>query len=261
MSSNSTSFFRRLPMGLIVHQFGCLNDNYGFLVQDQATGKVACVDTADPDCILAELRLKGWRLDLIINTHWHHDHAGGNDALRKATGAFVVAPQEVARISAPDWVARPGEIVALGRSQLHILDTGGHTEGHVSYYDPQSAMVFVGDTIFAMGCGRIFEGTPEQMWNSLKALSALPFETVVYCAHEYTEANCRFALSVDDDPAVAKRAARVAKLRALGLPTVPTTIGVEIETNPFLRAPLLRPGAGEVEAFAALRKLKDDFRE
>ncbi|HWJ38317.1 MAG TPA: hydroxyacylglutathione hydrolase [Sphingomicrobium sp.] len=246
-------------MSLLVHQFPCLEDNYGFLLKDEATGKVGCVDTPDPERILVELELRGWKLDLIINTHWHGDHAGGNEVLRKATGALIVAPQEVSRVSTPDWVIRPGEICTLGRTRLHVLDTGGHTEGHVSYYDPHSSMVFVGDTLFAMGCGRLFEGTAEQMWDSLQELAGLPLETIVYCAHEYTQANSRFALLVDDDPAVAKRARDVASLRALGLPTVPTTIKDELETNPFLRAPFLRPNLSAVDAFADLRRLKDDF--
>ena len=246
-------------MSLLVHQFPCLQDNYGFLLKDEATGQVACVDTPDATRILAELELRGWKLDLIINTHWHGDHAGGNEELRKATGAFVVAPQEVSRISRPDRVIRPGEICTLGRTRLHVLDTGGHTRGHVSYYDAASSVVFVGDTLFAMGCGRLFEGTPEQMWDSLQELAALPLETIVYCAHEYTEANSRFALLVDGDPAVARRARDVAIFRALGLATVPTTIKDELETNPFLRAPCLRPTLSAVDAFADLRRLKDGF--
>jgi hydroxyacylglutathione hydrolase len=246
-------------VGLQVHQFPCLADNYGFLIQDQASGIVACIDSPDAQAVLAQLKLRGWTLSLIINTHWHHDHAGGNDALREATGALVIAPAEVARVSRPDRVAIPGETCWVGETGLQIIDTGGHTLGHVSFHDPGSSVAFVGDTLFAMGCGRLFEGSPHQMWQSLQRLASLPPETIVYCSHEYTEANCRFALSVDDDPAVRQRAERVADLRALDLPTVPTTIGDELSTNPFLRAPLLKPGLSEVEAFAALRKLKDEF--
>ena len=246
-------------MPLVVHQFACLEDNYGFLIQDQVTGKTACVDTPDAEAALANLELMGWRLDLIINTHWHRDHSGGNDELRYASGALVAGPEEVARISSPDRILGPGDILGLGETRLKVLGTGGHTLGHLSYYDPESSAVFVGDTLFAMGCGRVFEGTQEQMWESLQRLTALPPDTAVYCAHEYTEANCRFALSIDEDPAVVARAETIAERRSRNLPTVPTTIGAEIETNPFLRAPALRPALSPVAAFAEIRALKDSF--
>ena len=248
-------------MALTVHQFPCLSDNYGFLVRDQATGKVATIDTPDADAILAELAKLGWTLDLILNTHWHPDHAGGNDALKKATGATIVGPAEVTRIAPLDRVARGGDVVMLGETRFDVIDAGGHTLGHIAYHDAADAIAFVGDTLFALGCGRLFEGTPEQMWESLSRVAALPDRTTVYCAHEYTASNARFALSVDDDPALRDRAEAVFAARERGEPTVPTTIGAEKATNPFLRAPRLRPNAGSpAQAFAEIRAAKDSFR-
>jgi hydroxyacylglutathione hydrolase len=252
-------------MSLEVRQFPCLSDNYGFLVRDRETGLAASIDAPDADAVLTALKEAGWGLALILNTHWHPDHAGGNAAVTAATGARVAAPAEVARIAPVDQVVADGDEVSLGETRFQVLGTGGHTLGHVSYYAAESGLVFVGDTLFAMGCGRLFEGTPAQMWGSLSRLAALPVETRVYCAHEYTAANARFALSVDDDPAVARRAETVFAARARGEATVPTTIGLERATNPFLRAerlaPRLVPGALDpAAAFAALRTAKDDFR-
>ena len=251
---------------LTVHQFACLSDNYGFLVRDEATGKTAAIDTPDADAILREMRTLGWSLDLILNTHWHPDHAGGNAALQAATGAAIVGPAEVARLgAAPDRVVADGEHVMLGETRFEVLDVGGHTLGHIAYHDAADAIAFVGDALFALGCGRLFEGDAAMMWSSLSRLAALPDETRVYCAHEYTAANARFALSVDDDPAVAARARDVFAARGRGEPTVPTTIGAEKAANPFLRAPRLAArmgleGAADAEAFAAVRAAKDAFR-
>ncbi|HEY5410109.1 MAG TPA: hydroxyacylglutathione hydrolase [Caulobacteraceae bacterium] len=246
-------------MPLKVHQFACLNDNYGFLIRDEATGKVGCIDTPDAAAILAELERLGWGLDLIMNTHWHPDHAGGNARLKEVTGCQIVGPQEVTRIAPLDRPLHEGDEVRLGETRFEVLETGGHTLGHISYYDPADATVFVGDTLFALGCGRVFEGTAEQMWTSLSRLAALPDETLVYCAHEYTAANARFALSVDSGPALKARAAEVFAARERGEPTVPTRIGLEKAANPFLRAPVLRPGEPEAQAFAEVRKAKDVF--
>ena len=247
-------------MSLTVHQFPCLSDNYGFLVRDDATGKTATIDTPDADAILAELDKLGWTLDLILNTHWHPDHAGGNAAIKAATGAAIVGPQEVTRIAPLDRVVVDGDVVELGETRFGVIDTGGHTLGHIAFYDAADAVAFVGDTLFALGCGRLFEGTAEQMWTSLGKLTALPDATTVYCAHEYTASNARFALSVDEDAAVKARTDQVFAARERGEPTVPTSIGLEKATNPFLRAPLLRPGLEPAQAFAQIRAAKDEFK-
>jgi hydroxyacylglutathione hydrolase len=245
---------------LTVHMFPCLSDNYGFLIRDDATGKVASIDTPDAGAIQRELAKLGWGLDLILNTHWHADHAGGNASLQAATGARALGPAEVARIAPLDRVLAGGDTVELGATVLQVLDTGGHTLGHIAYWDEAGGNAFVGDTLFAMGCGRMFEGDPEQFWASLSRLAALPDHTTVYCAHEYTEANARFALSVDGAAAVRNRAEAVFSARAGGEPTVPTTIALEKATNPFLRAPRLEPDLAPAQAFARLRAAKDSFR-
>lgn len=247
-------------MSLTVHQFACLSDNYGFLVRDDATGKTATIDTPDADAILAELDRLGWKLDLILNTHWHPDHAGGNAAIKAATGATIVGPAEVTRIAPLDREVGHGDVVDLGETRFTVIDTGGHTLGHIAYHDAEDAIAFVGDTLFALGCGRLFEGTAEQMWDSLSRLTALPDATTVYCAHEYTASNARFALSVDDDPVLKTRAEQIFAARERGEPTVPTSIGVEKATNPFLRAPLLRPNLEPAMAFAEIRAAKDGFK-
>ncbi|OYW28797.1 MAG: hydroxyacylglutathione hydrolase [Caulobacter sp. 12-67-6] len=247
-------------MSLTVHQFACLSDNYGFLVRDDATGKTATIDTPDAEAILAELDKKGWTLDLILNTHWHPDHAGGNAAIKAATGATIIGPAEVTRIAPLDREVGDGDVVELGETRFTVIDTGGHTLGHIAYHDAADAIAFVGDTLFALGCGRLFEGTAEQMWDSLARLTALPDTTTVYCAHEYTASNARFALSVDDDPALKARTDQIFAARERGEPTVPTSIGVEKATNPFLRAPRLRPNLEPAMAFAEIRAAKDGFK-
>jgi hydroxyacylglutathione hydrolase len=259
-------------MSLTVHQFPCLSDNYGFLVRDDATGKTATIDTPDADAILAQLDTLGWTLDFILNTHWHPDHAGGNAAIKAATGAIIVGPRK-----SPEsrrWIARSSRATSsmLGETRFKVIDTGGHTLGHIAYHDAQDEIAFVGDTLFALGCGRLFEGTAEQMWGSLAKLTALPDATTVYCAHEYTASNARFALSVDDDPALKARAEQVFAARERGEPTVPTSIGVEKATNPFLRAPLLRPNLepadgvrgnprrqGRLQGMSLLRNISGDL--
>ncbi|ACG76848.1 hydroxyacylglutathione hydrolase [Phenylobacterium zucineum HLK1] len=240
-------------MSLAVHQFPCLSDNYGFLVRDEASGLAACVDTPEAGAILRELDRLGWTLALILNTHWHPDHAGGNEEIKARTGAKVVGPKEVTRIAPLDREVQGGDEVLLGETRFRVIESGGHTLGHVAYYDAEDGIAFVGDTLFALGCGRLFEGTPEQMWASLSRLAALPDDTRVYCAHEYTEANARFALSLGDDPVLKARATEVFAARARGEPTVPTTIGLEKATNPFLRA-------ANAAAFADVRAAKDSFK-
>ena len=252
-------------MTLTVRQFPCLSDNYGFLIRDDITGKTGCIDTPDAGAILKELQTAGWGLDLILNTHWHPDHAGGNAEIQAATGCRIVGPAEVTRIAPLDRTVVGGDVVELGETRFGVIETGGHTLGHIAYFDDADRIAFVGDTLFALGCGRLFEGQPEQMWASLSRLAALPDETRVYCAHEYTASNARFALSVDPGPALKARAEQVFAARERGEPTVPTTIALEKATNPFLRAPLLaanvgKAGAPDYEAFAAVRAAKDVFK-
>lgn len=249
-------------MSVTIHQFPCLSDNYGFLVRDDATGQAACIDTPDAAAILRELKTLGWALTHILNTHWHPDHAGGNAEIKAATGCTVVGPTEVERIgTAPDRVVDDGDVVMLGETRFDVINTGGHTLGHITFHDAADKVAFVGDTLFALGCGRLFEGTPQQMWASLAKLTALPDQTAVYCAHEYTASNARFALSVDADPALKARAEQIFAARERNEWTVPTSIGLEKATNPFLRAPLLRPDiADPAEAFGAVRAAKDSFK-
>ena len=252
-------------MTLTVRQFPCLSDNYGFLIRDDATGKTGCIDTPDAAAILRELNAAGWGLDFILNTHWHPDHAGANAEIKAATGCQIVGPAEVTRIAPLDRTVVGGDVVALGETTFQVIETGGHTLGHIAYFDGADRIAFVGDTLFALGCGRLFEGKPEQMWASLSRLAALPEETKVYCAHEYTASNARFALSVDEAPALKARADAVFAARERGEWTVPTTIGLEKATNPFLRAPELagRVGAAgepDYKAFGAVRAAKDVFK-
>lgn len=251
-------------MPLTVHQFACLSDNYGFLIRDEASGKTACIDTPDSSAILRELDDLGWELDFILNTHWHPDHAGGNADIKVITGCTIIGPPEVTRIAPLDREVGGGDTVALGETIFQVIESGGHTLGHIAFFDPADRIAFVGDTLFALGCGRLFEGTPEQMWDSLQRLAALPDDTRVYCAHEYTAANARFALSVDDGAALRARADAIFAARERGEWTVPTTIGLEKATNPFLRAPMLagRVGAAgepDFKAFGAVRAAKDAF--
>ncbi len=252
---------------LQIHQFPCLADNYGFLVHDDASGATTTIDTPDADEILRQAELKGWRLGEIWNTHWHPDHAGGNAAIVAATGALVTGPAEVERIGkSPDRVVVEGEVVKLGGLEARVLDVGGHTLGHIAYVFDTEKVGFVGDALFSLGCGRLFEGTAQQMWTSLQKIAALPDEATLYCAHEYTQANARFAISIDpSNRALQTRIADIKRLRATGKPTVPMSLRQEKQTNPFLRAPELKAaimmsGAPDWEAFGALRARKDNFK-
>jgi hydroxyacylglutathione hydrolase len=251
-----------------VHQFPCLTDNYGYLVRDPATGTVASIDSPDADAILRELGVHGWQLDYILNTHHHGDHAGGNLALKAATGCRIVAARaDAERIPGADLLLDDGDTFNLGSATATLIATPGHTRAHVCWWFSDGGVVFVGDTLFAMGCGRLFEGSPPQMWQSLGRLMQLPDDTRVYCAHEYTLKNGQFALTVEPgNTALQLRVAEVAAARAAGQPTVPTTIGAERATNPFVRAdsPGIRaalgmPDAPDIEVFAETRRRKDRF--
>ncbi|MEM7097272.1 MAG: hydroxyacylglutathione hydrolase [Pseudomonadota bacterium] len=255
-------------MTLEVLQFPCLGDNYGFLIHDVETGQTGAIDTPEAALIDQALEAKGWQLDYILNTHHHFDHAGGNEALKERWGCTVVgAANDAARIPGIDVKVSQDDIVAIGNSEAVVLEVPGHTSGHIAYYFADDGIAFVGDTLFALGCGRLFEGTPDQMWNSLQKLMALPGETIVYCAHEYTQANAAFALSVDpNNPDLQERVREIDALRAQNKPTVPTTIARELASNPFLRphSDLLQQeldleGSDLVTVFAETRRRKDNF--
>ncbi|WP_239805854.1 hydroxyacylglutathione hydrolase [Croceicoccus hydrothermalis] len=251
---------------LQIHQFPCLSDNYGYLMHDAESGETVCIDTPDADAYLREADEKGWTITQIWNTHWHPDHAGGNEAIKAETGCQIVAPAaEAPKIAAIDRSVSGRDTVTIGAHEAQIIDVGGHTHGHIAYHLPDAEIAFVGDALFALGCGRMFEGTAEQFWSSLTRLKSLPSQTTIYCAHEYTAANARFALHADPDNAALRRyAEEVEERRAAGKATVPTTLQRELATNPFLRADdagmQARWGGGDaVETFAALRAAKDGF--
>ena len=240
---------------LQVHQFPCLSDNYGFLVHDPASGETACIDTPDAAEYLRQAEAKGWRITQIWNTHWHPDHTGGNAAVKAATGCTVTGPAaEADRIPTLDVQVREGDRLTLGGLAAEVFEMPAHTAGHIAFHLPGAGAVFVGDILFAMGCGRLFEGTADQMHANLQRLSALPPETKVYCAHEYTLGNARFAVTVEpDNDALRNRLGEVEAARSRGEATVPTTIALERATNPFMRA-------SSAEALAELRRAKDNFR-
>ena len=251
---------------LEVHQFPCLSDNYGFLLHDHDSEETVCIDTPDADEYLRQAGRKGWQITQIWNTHWHPDHAGGNETIKRVTNCKIVAPEaEAARIEVVDRKVRHGDEVMIGERRACVIDVGGHTLGHIAYHLPGARIAFVGDSVFALGCGRMFEGTPEQFWASLKRIRTLPPETMLYCAHEYTAANARFALHADPDNAeLAAYVAEITKRREHNLPTVPTKLERELATNPFLRADNAAiqkrwDNGDPVATFAALRTAKDNF--
>jgi len=253
---------------LLIRQFPCLNDNYGFLIHDPDSGETATIDTPDADRILAEADAAGWKITQIWNTHHHFDHIGGNEAIKSATGAKLVASSyDNDRIDGIDHEVADGDIIELGQFRAKVIFTPGHTRGHITFFFPTEKVIFVGDTLFALGCGRLFEGMPAEMWNSLSRLAELPDETQVYCAHEYTQANARFALTIDPDNVdLHAYAASVDAERARGEATVPTTIGAEKATNPFLRPDsagirqrLNMPDDDDDDVFAEIRRRKDSF--
>ncbi|MEQ8328385.1 MAG: hydroxyacylglutathione hydrolase [Parvibaculum sp.] len=253
---------------LEIHQFPCLNDNYGYLVHEPSSGKTATIDTPEVKPILAALAERGWTLTHILNTHHHFDHAGGNAELKEKTGCTVIGPKgEKDKIPGIDRPVGEGDIVELGAARARVIEVPGHTSGHIAYSFDEEHIAFVGDTLFALGCGRLFEGTPQQMWTSLGKLMTLPDDTIVYCAHEYTQANARFALSVEpQNAALVARAKEIDEKRSRGEWTVPTTIGLEKKTNPFLRAASIDlrrtiglEAAKDVDVFAETRKRKDNF--
>jgi hydroxyacylglutathione hydrolase len=228
------------------------SDNYLWLVHDDASGDTAVVDPGDAAPVLAEAARRGWTISQVWNTHWHPDHTGGNLAIKQATGARISGPAKE-RIPGRDVALNEGDTVRLGNRVGRVIEVPGHTLGHIALLFDEERVAFVGDTLFVMGCGRLFEGTPAQMYRSLQRLTALPEDTKLYCAHEYTLSNARFAVHAEPtNAATAARLAGVEELRRAGEITVPTTVAQERETNPFVRAT-------DEHAFARLRKDKDSF--
>lgn len=225
-------------MPLEIVRIPVLSDNYVWLVHEPVSGETMAVDPAVAEPVLAEAQQRGWQITQIWNTHWHPDHTGGNATIREATGCTITGPAaEAERIPTLDRLVSEGDTVALGAVTARVLDVPAHTAGHIAYHFAEDRAAFVGDTLFAMGCGRLFEGTAEQMFANMRKLEALGDETHIYCAHEYTMSNGRFALSVEpENAALVSRMAAVTAMRERGEPTVPTTIALERATNPFMRA-------------------------
>lgn len=242
-------------MAIDVVRIPVLSDNYVWLVHEPASGATMVVDPAVAAPVLAEAAARGWHITDIWNTHWHPDHTGGNAEIKAATGCTITGPAaESARIPTLDVLVKGGDVVRLGAIGATVIDVPAHTAGHIAYHFADAAAAFVGDTLFAMGCGRLFEGTAAQMFDNMAKLAALPNATTVYCAHEYTQSNGRYALVAEpDNQALIVRMAQVDAARARGEATVPTTIGDEKATNPFMRA-------ASAEQLAERRAAKDAFR-
>jgi hydroxyacylglutathione hydrolase len=248
--------------------FRCLSDNFGVLVHDPATGATAAIDAPEAGPVETALRTTGWKLTDILVTHHHADHTGGIAELKTRHSCRVVAPaKEASGIPAVDATVKEGDSVTVGGLTAHVLETPGHTAGHISYWFEKDCLVFAGDTLFSIGCGRVIEGTPEMMWESLKKLRALPGHTRIFCGHEYTQSNIRFAQTIEpDNNALIARAAEAAEQIAQRQPTIPTTIDAERAANPFLRADLAdlaaavgMPGKPAAEVFAEIRARKNKF--
>ncbi|HEY5831249.1 MAG: hydroxyacylglutathione hydrolase [Hyphomicrobiaceae bacterium] len=251
---------------LDIQQFPCLSDNYGVLIRDAEAGVTAAIDAPDASQVAAALKEKGWRLTHILTTHHHGDHTAGNLALKADTKCTIIGPRgEAAKVPGIDKQVGEGDTFKFGSFEVRVLDTPGHTAGHITYLIPSAGVAFVGDTLFAIGCGRVIEGNAQMMWNSLQKLMALPKETQVYCGHEYTQSNAKFALTIEpENAALVKRAKEVDQLRAAGKPTLPTNIGIELETNPFLRpsVPAIQQRLGmtgkpEWQIFGEIRERKN----
>ena len=255
-------------MALQIEQFMCRSDNFCVLVHDEATGETALIDAPEEAAILAAIERTGWTPTVILTTHHHADHVEANLALKERFGLKIVGPEaEKDKIPGIDVTVKEGSPLTFAGQPVRVIETPGHTAGHVCYYLPQSNLIFTADTLFALGCGRLFERPAPVMYESLKKLVALPPETVVYCGHEYTLSNAKFAVTVDPDNAALKaRAKKIEALREENRPTLPTTIGEELATNPFLRwddkgirRTLGMENATDAEVFAEVRKRKDNF--
>lgn len=242
-------------MPIEIARIPVLSDNYVWLAHDPASGETAVIDPAVAEPVIAAAAERGWTITQIWNTHWHPDHTGGNAEIKAATNCTITGPAaESTRISTLDRLVSEGDTVSLGTVNATVIDVPAHTAGHIAFHLPTESAAFVGDTLFAMGCGRLFEGTAEQMFGNMAKLAALPDETAIYCAHEYTLSNARWAVTAEpDNSALAERHAEVIALREAGTPTVPTSIGREKATNPFMRA-------RDAAHLAELRAAKDAFR-
>ncbi len=254
-------------MGLMIEQFTCRSDNFGVLIHDPDSNITAAIDAPELGPIRERLKAKHWKLDRILTTHHHGDHTEANLALKEEFGCRIVGPAGDA-IPGRDEVVREGDTFLFGTYEVRVLETPGHTLDHITFWIPAEDVAFVGDTLFAIGCGRIIEGTPAMMWNSLEKLTQLPNETDIYCGHEYTQANARFALTIEPENAeLVERARHVDERRAAGKPTLPTTMLLEKRTNPFLRVdePHIRDrlgmrGKSSAEVFGEIRGRKDRFK-
>jgi hydroxyacylglutathione hydrolase len=248
--------------------FRCLSDNFGVLLHDPETGATAAIDAPEAAAVEQALKDTGWTLTDILVTHHHADHTDGIRALKERTRCRVVAPAaEAAKIVAIDKVVKEGDTVKVGNLTANVIETPGHTAGHISYWFHADKLAFVGDTLFSIGCGRVIEGTPAQMWTSLKKLRDLPDDTQIYCGHEYTLSNIKFARTVEpDNTALAAREVQAKAQVEKGEPTIPVTIGAEKAENPFLRADLADiaasvglSGKPAEEVFAEIRARKNKF--
>lgn len=255
-------------MTLKIEQFICRSDNFGVLLHDPDSRETAIIDAPEEAPIIAAIERTGWRPTNLLVTHHHPDHVAANEALKSRFGVTVIGPAaEADRIPGIDRKVGDGDTVRICGETARVIATPGHTAGHIVYHFPESGILFAADTLFALGCGRVLEGTMAEMHESLEKLKALPPETIVYCGHEYTQSNARFALTIDPDNALLRERAReIDALRQQGLPTLPTTIAIELATNPFLRTgdPTIRQNLGMAEAsnaevFAEIRKRKDAF--
>jgi hydroxyacylglutathione hydrolase len=255
-------------MAAQTHLFRCLTDNFGVLLHDPESGATASIDAPEAAPVEAALAAAGWRLTDILVTHHHGDHTAGIPALKQRYKCRVVAPRnEAQRIAEVDETVGEGDTVRLGSLAGRVIDTPGHTAGHISYFFPADKLAFVGDTLFSIGCGRVIEGNPQMMWQSLTKLRALPDDTRFYCGHEYTQSNIRFAKTIEpNNKALAARAEEVERLLAANKPTIPATIGAEKAANPFLRADVAEvaqsvalAGSPAWKVFAEIRERKNKF--
>lgn len=255
-------------MTLEILTIPCLADNYAFLLRDQATGKVALVDAPESHPIQAALKQKGWKLDMVLLTHHHADHIDGlADLVKEYRPQVIGAKADAHRLPTLDLALIEGDTFKIGESEGHIIDVSGHTLGHIAFHFPTAKAVFSADSLMALGCGRLFEGTPKMMWASLSKLAALPVDTIVYSGHEYTASNAKFAMTIEpDNAALQARVTDIATKRIANIPTVPSTLAQELATNPFLRAHLPETkkavgmsNATDVEVFTVIRKRKDNF--